>query len=172
MLQGTIKKVYDQWEVECVLVLHDDSVKHIEKLSKRFDNIEARIQAFPFVEFEVKDGMAHVQALLPNEDYPADGVFQSTNGIKFDSQEAMDIFFEALDQPEEPSTELISAVDWYYNQTVVEGKTNYSELLEQAKQMEKEQHEETFKQSRQSLDDDMPPVWESWGQYYKETFGK
>jgi len=44
--------------------------------------------------------------------------------------------------------------------------------FEQAKQMEKEQHEETFKQSRQSLDDGMPPVWESWEQYYKETFDK
>jgi hypothetical protein len=32
-----------------------------------------------------------------------------------------------------------TAVDWYYDQTVVYGKTNYAELLEQAKQMEKEQ---------------------------------
>lgn len=149
MLHGTIKKVYDQWEVECTLVLHDDSVKHIEELSKRFDNIDARIQAFPFVEFEVKDGMALVQSLLPNEDYPAEGVFQSTSVIKFDSQEAMDIFFDALDQPEEPSVNLVeaakkytttvSALDWFYNQTVVEGKTNYAELLEQAKQMEEQQ---------------------------------
>ena len=32
-----------------------------------------------------------------------------------------------------------TAVEWYYDQTVVYGKTNYAELLEQAKQMEKEQ---------------------------------
>ena len=32
-----------------------------------------------------------------------------------------------------------TAVEWYYEQTVVFGRTNYAELLEQAKQMEKEQ---------------------------------
>ncbi len=32
-----------------------------------------------------------------------------------------------------------TAVEWYYDQTVVYGKTNYAELLEQAKQIEKEQ---------------------------------
>jgi len=32
-----------------------------------------------------------------------------------------------------------TAVEWYYQQTVIEGKTNYAELEEQAKQMEKEQ---------------------------------
>lgn len=31
-----------------------------------------------------------------------------------------------------------TAVEWYYEQTVIEGKTNYYELLEQAKQMGKE----------------------------------
>lgn len=179
MLHGTIKKVYDQWEVECVLVLHDDSVKHIEELSKRFDNIEARIQAFPFVEFEVKHGMAHVQVLLPNEDYPAEGVFQSTNVIKFDSQEAMDIFFDALDQPEEPSVDLveaakkeqdtISALDWFYNQTV-EGKTNYAELLEQAKQMEKKQIKDAILCNQNGVLT-RKTVLEA-EQYYNQTFKK
>jgi len=43
---------------------------------------------------------------------------------------------------------------------------------QQAKQMEKEQHQETFKQSRQAkiFEKDMPPVWESWEQYYNETY--
>lgn len=47
-------------------------------------------------------------------------------------------------------------------------------MLEQAKQMEKEQHQETFKQSRQAkiFEDGMPPVWESFEQYYNETYGK
>jgi hypothetical protein len=35
-----------------------------------------------------------------------------------------------------------TAVEWYYQQTVVEGKTNYAELLEQAKAIEREQMEE------------------------------
>ena len=49
-----------------------------------------------------------------------------------------------------------------------------SELIDQAKQMEKEQHQETFKQSRQAkiFEEGMPPVWESFEQYYDETFSK
>ena len=45
-------------------------------------------------------------------------------------------------------------------------------LLEQAKAMEKEQHQETFKQARLAkiFEKNMPPVWESWEQYYNETF--
>jgi hypothetical protein len=35
-----------------------------------------------------------------------------------------------------------TAIEWYYQQTVVEGKTNYAELLQQAKAMEREQIEE------------------------------
>ena len=35
----------------------------------------------------------------------------------------------------------MTAVEWYYEQTVVLGMTNYAELLQQAKQMEKEQKE-------------------------------
>ena len=44
--------------------------------------------------------------------------------------------------------------------------------IEQAKAMEKEQHQETFKQARLAkiFEKDMPPVWESWEQYYNETF--
>ena len=44
--------------------------------------------------------------------------------------------------------------------------------VEQAKEMEMEQYKETFKQSRKAniFELDMPPVWESWKQYYNETF--
>ena len=87
--------------------------------------------------YEVKHGMAYIPSLDFNKDYPVEN--SSKNSIEFFSERDAQIFFNALDQPEEPSTELISAVDWFYNQAVVEGKTNYSELLEQAKQMEKEQ---------------------------------
>ena len=49
-----------------------------------------------------------------------------------------------------------------------------SELINQAKEMENEQHQETFKQSRQAkiFEKDMPPVWESWEQYYNQTYKK
>jgi hypothetical protein len=42
-----------------------------------------------------------------------------------------------------------------------------------AKQKENEQHKETFKQSRQAkiFEKDMPPVWDSFEQYYNETYG-
>ena len=69
-----------------------------------------------------------------------------------------------------------TAVEWLQEQLNPDIKTMQGniiqELLEQAKQMEKEQHEETFQQSRRALDECMPPVWESWEQYYKETYGK
>lgn len=47
-------------------------------------------------------------------------------------------------------------------------------IIKQAKQMEEQQHAETFKQSRQAkiFEEDMPPVWENFEQYYNETFGK
>lgn len=38
--------------------LHPDNVKQIEEDSKVFDNIEARIAAYPEVEFEIIDGYA------------------------------------------------------------------------------------------------------------------
>jgi hypothetical protein len=41
-----------------------------------------------------------------------------------------------------------------------------------AKEMEKEQHQETFKQSRSAniFKENMTPAWESWEEYYKQTF--
>lgn len=46
------------------------------------------------------------------------------------------------------------------------------EMLQQAKAIEEEQHQETFKQSRLAkiFEKDMPPVWESWEKYYEITF--
>jgi DNA-binding ferritin-like protein (Dps family) len=46
------------------------------------------------------------------------------------------------------------------------------DVLEDYKQIEKEQHKETFKQSRKTkiFEIGMHPVWESWEQYYNETF--
>ena len=44
-------------------------------------------------------------------------------------------------------------------------------ILEQAKEMEKQQHQEIFKQARQAkiFEKDMPPVWESFDDYYKNV---
>ena len=46
------------------------------------------------------------------------------------------------------------------------------DLIEKAEQIEKERHAETFKQSRQAkiFEDGMPPVWENFEQYYKQTY--
>lgn len=43
-----------------------------------------------------------------------------------------------------------TAVEWYYQQTVIEGKTNYYELLEHAKIMEKEQLDKAYYQGQES----------------------
>jgi hypothetical protein len=46
------------------------------------------------------------------------------------------------------------------------------QVTEQAKEMEKMQHQETFNQARLAkiFEKDMPPVWDSWYQYYNITF--
>lgn len=45
-------------------------------------------------------------------------------------------------------------------------------LEENFLEVENKQHQEIFKQSRlvKIFEKDMPPVWESWEQYYNETF--
>lgn len=68
-----------------------------------------------------------------------------------------------------------TAVECFYQKLIDSGIYLMSEELEfyeQAKAMEKEQHQETFKQARLAkiFEKDMPPVWESWEQYYNETF--
>ena len=66
-----------------------------------------------------------------------------------------------------------TAVDWYYEQTVIEGKTNYYELLEQAKQMEKEQMEKAYKDYPQtiSINDNGDYKLLSAEEYYNENYG-
>ena len=75
-----------------------------------------------------------------------------------------------------------TAVEWLIEQLEgddskiarIIGLKEYNSITKQAKQMEEEQHKETFKQSRQAkiFEKDMPPVWQSWEQYYNETYGK
>lgn len=64
-----------------------------------------------------------------------------------------------------------TAVEFLESQYKFHGEL-YETAIEQAKEMEEEQHQETFKQSRlvKIFEKDMPPVWESWEQYYNETF--
>ena len=77
-----------------------------------------------------------------------------------------------------------TSVEWYSNKLVEilgdmcneftqEQTLANHYALKQAKEMEEEQHKETFKQSRQAkiFEKDMPPVWESFEQYYNETYG-
>jgi hypothetical protein len=59
-----------------------------------------------------------------------------------------------------------TAVEWYYEQTVVQGKTNYAELLAQAKAMEKEQIIEAYKSGEENAEYYISKCAE---QYYKET---
>jgi hypothetical protein len=80
-----------------------------------------------------------------------------------------------------------TAVEWVFEQLFNSfekfnnGECTFNEYLkknleikEQAKEMEKQQHQETFKQSRLAkiFEKSMPPVWESWEQYYNETYNK
>jgi len=66
-----------------------------------------------------------------------------------------------------------TAVEWYYEQTVVLGMTNYAELLEQAKQMQKEQLVKAwddgdyayFHSKETGID------FDNGEEYYNETFG-
>lgn len=76
-----------------------------------------------------------------------------------------------------------TAVEWFAEQ-IESGKIEivYSdkihsikcipEIIQQAKELEKQQHQETFKQSRlaEIFKKDMSPVWESWEHYYNETY--
>jgi len=68
-MKGRLKKIGEEWVVTYdvfqddhsypfpaykIIPLHPDDVKQIEEDSKVFDNIEARIAAYPEVEFEIK----------------------------------------------------------------------------------------------------------------------
>ena len=68
-----------------------------------------------------------------------------------------------------------TAVEWLIDEHFggIENCTpDFRVHIQQAKEMEKEQHQETFKQSRSAniFKENMTPAWESWEQYYNETF--
>lgn len=66
-----------------------------------------------------------------------------------------------------------TAVEWYYEQTVVQGKQNYYELLEQAKQMEKEQTKHAFIiGGQQGFLSAAEEEYINFEQYYNETYNK
>ena len=65
-----------------------------------------------------------------------------------------------------------TALDWYYEQTVIQGRTNYAELLEKAKQMEKEQIFHAFGVGCHVESKRLIGYHGMAEQYYNETFGK
>lgn len=62
-----------------------------------------------------------------------------------------------------------TALEWFYEQTVINHKTNYYELFEQAKKMEKDQIYDSFCSGawyeNQNID-------KSADLYYNETYGE
>ena len=72
-----------------------------------------------------------------------------------------------------------TAVEWLYNHLFPNQLDGFSEeewskidkAFKQAKEMENQQHKETFEQSRLAkiFIIDRPPVWESWERYYNQT---
>jgi hypothetical protein len=67
-----------------------------------------------------------------------------------------------------------TAVEWYYQQTVIEGKTNYAELEEQAKKMEKEQIVDSHIEGQRVFDKHPHTQWtnDQAEIYYNKTYGK
>ena len=63
-----------------------------------------------------------------------------------------------------------TAVEWYYQQTIVEAKTNYAELLEQAKAMEKEQMWDYIKKHYVIGENTSAFHKEEFEKYYNETY--
>lgn len=88
-IDGKIVKINGEWVVQTYIPLHSVSRQEIENLDKRFDNIEARIAADPQVEFSLLESKAVI-----------------VNSVLFDSPQDKEIFFKALDQPEEPNEDL------------------------------------------------------------------
>jgi hypothetical protein len=65
-----------------------------------------------------------------------------------------------------------TAVEWLVEQLSDEFSNYPDAIIKQAKELEKMQHQETFNQARLAkiFEKDMPPVWDSWYQYYNITF--
>jgi len=66
-----------------------------------------------------------------------------------------------------PDMKQQTAVEWYYEQTIVQGKTNYAELLEQALTMEKEQIKDVWMDGMEGILHEIAAE-----KYYNETYGK
>jgi len=86
-MKGAIKKVDGEWIVECTLFVHPDNVKHIEEMRNMFDNVESRIFSHPIVQFQERDGYAHIFGFSTSEE-----------SIIFDSEDDRNTFFDALDK--------------------------------------------------------------------------
>jgi hypothetical protein len=66
-----------------------------------------------------------------------------------------------------------TAVDQLRERLFYEFGFSYSDNIhEELKAIEKEQQQETFKQSRLAkiFEKDMPPIWENFEHYYNETY--
>jgi len=63
-MKGRLHKNNNDWMVEMdgigILHLHPDVVKEFNEWAKVFDNIEARILAQPYTDFELVDGCARL----------------------------------------------------------------------------------------------------------------
>lgn len=88
------------------------------------------------------------------------------------SERAMELISEI--KPQDPlyneQITMTSAVEWYYEHTVVLGKTNYAELLNKAKQIEKGQIMEGFKAGNHSEMRGGKVIDAISEQYYNETY--
>lgn len=119
-MKGHILNIDGRWLIKTTFLLSDEDIEEIKKLEERFDNIEARIMSNPIVYFELKDGKAK---LLDENEYPLLGVF-TQNDIVFDSEIDKKIFFDALDQPDEPNRNLLIATEKYSILQYIKNKIN------------------------------------------------
>jgi hypothetical protein len=82
-MKGVLRKIENKWMVQYIghpvdvlsgndslvnyIPLHPNDVKQIEEDGKVFDNIEARINAYPHVDFEIIEGDKNYYAKLINK---------------------------------------------------------------------------------------------------------
>ncbi len=126
-MKGQILNIDGRWFIQTTFLLSEEDVAEIKNLEERFDNIESRILSNPNVNFEIKDGKAKLNEFiatpLDEHDYPVHGVFKR-NDIVFESELDKKIFFDALDQPDEPNKELIEAKEYYLLFQYIKNKIN------------------------------------------------
>jgi hypothetical protein len=68
----------------------------------------------------------------------------------------------------------MTSIQWLIEQLQAPCRGIPSDIIEQAKEMHKKEIEDAFENSRLAyvFKKDMPPVFENFEQYYKETFKK